>query len=172
VKLKSHIAASSQERVHFGHDGTPRKGLKTGTVIVKLALLLERSPTMSVVPYLTISGGRGAEAAEFYTKLFGAKEGMRMPAEDKKRLMHCELEFAGNRIFLSDEFQTQNAKPAMSSVFVGLDKPQDVDALANKAKAMGASIDLEPQDMFWGDRYAQFTDPFGHAWQAGAPKGG
>ena len=126
---------------------------------------------MSVVPYLTIGGGRGAEAADFYTKLFGAKEGMRMPAEDGKRLMHCELEFAGNRIFLSDDFQGVNAKPVMGSVFVGFDKPAEVDALAKKAKDMGATIDQEPQDMFWGDRYTRFTDPFGHAWQAGAPKG-
>lgn len=125
---------------------------------------------MSVVPYLTIADGRGAEAAEFYTKLFGAKEGMKMPAEDKKRLMHCDLEFAGNHIFLSDDFQNQGAKPAMASVFVGLDKAKDVDTLAAKAKAMGATIVLEPQDMFWGDRYAQFTDPFGHHWQIGASK--
>jgi uncharacterized glyoxalase superfamily protein PhnB len=45
---------------------------------------------MSVVPYLTIPGGRASEAAEFYTKLFGAKETMRMPLEDKKRL-RCAL---------------------------------------------------------------------------------
>ncbi len=25
--------------------------------------------------------------------------------------------------------------------------------------------------MFWGDRFAMFTDPFGHSWQVGAPKG-
>lgn len=126
---------------------------------------------MSVVPYLTIPDGRGAEAAAFYIKLFGAKEGMKMPAEDKKRLMHCELEFAGNRIYLSDDFRGQTGNPAMSSVFIGLDKPQDVDALAQKAKDMGATIDQEPQDMFWGDRYTHFTDPFGHSWQAGAAKG-
>lgn len=124
---------------------------------------------MSVVPYLTIGGGRGAEAATFYAKLFDAKEGMRMPAEDGKRLMHCDLEFAGNHIFLSDDFRAQaGGEPAMSSVFVGLDKPADVDALAKKAKDMGATIDQEPQDMFWGDRYMRFTDPFGHSWQAGA----
>jgi PhnB protein len=125
---------------------------------------------VSIVPYLTIAGGRGAEAAAFYSKLFGAKEGMKMPAEDGKRLMHCELEFAGNRIYLSDDFQGQNAKPAMASVFVGFDKAADVDALARRAKDLGATITQEPQDMFWGDRYTRFTDPFGHAWQAGAPK--
>ena len=126
---------------------------------------------MSVVPYLTISGGRASEAAEFYTKLFGAKETMRMPAEDKKRLMHCALEFADNFIYLSDDFRNQPGKPQMSSVFVGLGKAGDVDALVSKAKNMGATVTQEPQDMFWGDRFAMFSDPFGHAWQVGAPKG-
>jgi PhnB protein len=23
---------------------------------------------------------------------------------------------------------------------------------------------MEPQDTFWGDRYAAFVDPFGHSW--------
>jgi len=125
---------------------------------------------MSVVPYLTIPGGRGAETTDFYTKLFGAKETMRMPAEDKKRLMHCALEFAGNFVYLSDDFRGQPGKPALSSVFVGLGKPNEVDALVSKAKSMGASVTQEPQDMFWGDRFAMFTDPFGHNWQIGAPK--
>jgi PhnB protein len=126
---------------------------------------------MSVVPYLTIPGGRASEAAEFYTKLFGAKETMRMPDEDKKRLMHCALEFAGNFIYLADDFRNQPGKPAMSSVFVGLGKAGDVDAVVSKAKNLGASVTQEPQDMFWGDRFAMFSDPFGHAWQVGAPKG-
>jgi len=126
---------------------------------------------MSVVPYLTIPGGRAREAAEFYTKLFGAKETMRMPAEDKKRLMHCALEFADNRIYLADDFRNQPGKPQMSSVFVGLGKASDVDALVSKAKNMGATVTQEPQDMFWGDRFAMFSDPFGHAWQVGARKG-
>ncbi len=126
---------------------------------------------MSVVPYLTIPGGRAAQAAEFYTKLFAAKETMRMPAEDKTRLMHCALEFAGNFIYLSDDFRNQPGKPALSSVFVGLGRAAEVDALVSKAKAMGATVSQEPQDMFWGDRFAMFTDPFGHSWQVGAPKG-
>ena len=125
---------------------------------------------MSVIPYLTIAGGRGAAAADFYKLLFDAKETMRMPAEDGKRMMHVALEFHGGGLFLSDDFAGEAAKPAMSSVFVRLDKPADVDATAAKAKALGATITQQPEDMFWGDRYARFTDPFGHSWQVGATK--
>lgn len=126
---------------------------------------------MSVVPYLTITGGRGAEAADFYRTLFDATETMRMPAEDGKRLMHCSFDFAGGSLFLSDDFQSEGGKPALASVFVGLGKAAEVDALVAKAKGMGVTMIQEPQDMFWGDRFAMFFDPFGHRWQIGAPKG-
>jgi len=125
---------------------------------------------MSVVPYLTIPSGRGAEAVDFYKTLFGAEETVRMPAEDKKRLMHCALKFAGNFIYLSDDFQGEGGRPALASVFVGFDKAPQVDALVAKAKSMGVKMIQEPQDMFWGDRFAMFSDPFGHRWQIGAPK--
>ena len=125
---------------------------------------------MSVVPYLTIAGGRGAEAADFYIRLFDAAETRRMAAEDGKRLMHCSFDFRGGSVFLSDDFINQGGKPALMSVFVGMDKAKDVDALAAKAKSMGAVVTQEPQDMFWGDRFAMFTDPFGHSWQVGASK--
>lgn len=55
-------------------------------------------------------------------------------------------------------------------MFVGLGKAGEVDALVSKAKALGATVTQEPQDMFWGDRFAMFSDPFGHSWQIGAPK--
>jgi PhnB protein len=135
----------------------------------KLSIEVRRNP-MSVVPYLTIPGGRAAEAATFYTKLFGATETVRMPAEDKKRLMHCELKFAESSLYLSDDFRDEKGGQPMNAVFVGLKKAPEVDALVAKAKGMGVTVTQEPQDMFWGDRFAMFTDPFGHRWQIGAAK--
>ena len=41
---------------------------------------------------------------------------------------------------------------------------KDVDAVFNKAVSMGAKPIMPPMDMFWGDRYAKFVDPFGHLW--------
>jgi PhnB protein len=124
---------------------------------------------MSIVPHLTIPGGKAVEAAAFYTELFGAKETRRFVGQDGKRLMHCELEFSGGVLYLADEFRDDaDAKPALNAVFVGFPKPSDVDAHAAKAKNMGATMTLEAADMFWGDRFAMFTDPFGHSWQLGA----
>ena len=125
---------------------------------------------MSVVAYLTLSDANAA--IQFYKQVFGALEKARMPSEDGKKIMHAELEFAGGRLFLSDDFTNAPKGPARArtSVFVGYDKAADVDAIASKAKKADATINQQPQDMFWGDRFAQFTDPFGHEWMIGAPK--
>jgi uncharacterized glyoxalase superfamily protein PhnB len=40
----------------------------------------------------------------------------------------------------------------------------DVDAVAARAIAAGAKVRMPVADMFWGDRYGQLEDPFGHRW--------
>src|SRR5258706_14879695 len=111
-KLKSHIFALLQNRRDFiERQGRTAQGLESPKPDGAGSERRNGELPMSVVPYLTIPGGRAGEAAEFYAKLFGAKETMRMPAEDKKRLMHCALEFAGNFIYLADDFRNQAGKP-------------------------------------------------------------
>ena len=126
-------------------------------------------PVQTITPHLVVNDANAA--IEFYKKALGATEVVRMPAQDGKRLMHCEMHFAGNAIYFADNMMDAKGPPAMVSVFIGFDKAADVDALTAKAKTMGAAIIQEPQDMFWGDRFAMFTDPFGHSWQVGASKG-
>ena len=41
---------------------------------------------------------------------------------------------------------------------------EDADAFAKQAEAAGAKIIMPVTDMFWGDRYGQLEDPFGHRW--------
>ena len=41
---------------------------------------------------------------------------------------------------------------------------ENVDAAVEQAVAAGAKITMPLADMFWGDRYAQLEDPFGHRW--------
>jgi uncharacterized glyoxalase superfamily protein PhnB len=41
---------------------------------------------------------------------------------------------------------------------------QDVDAWHKRAVESGATNLMPPTDMFWGDRYGQVVDPFGHCW--------
>ena len=125
---------------------------------------------MAIIPQLVIADGRAAEAVEFYKSLFGAREERRVPGEGGK-LMHTELLFAGGVVHLNDDFMPPSSIPAMTAIFIGLDKAAEVDATIAKAKEMGATITQEAQDMFWGDRFGMFRDPFGHRWHVGAPKG-
>jgi PhnB protein len=40
----------------------------------------------------------------------------------------------------------------------------DVDALFELAVQAGSRVDMPISNMFWGDRFGKFTDPFGHQW--------
>jgi uncharacterized glyoxalase superfamily protein PhnB len=121
---------------------------------------------MSVTPYLNVTDANAAIG--FYVKAFGAEEKFRLPAEDGKKVMHAVLEIAGGTVFLSD--MAPASKPAAVSIALGLENARAVDALAARVKEAGGTITLAPQDMFWGDRFAELTDPFGHRWMLNAPK--
>ena len=41
---------------------------------------------------------------------------------------------------------------------------KDCDQTFRQAVDAGARAEMEPQDMFWGDRFAKLEDPFGHRW--------
>jgi PhnB protein len=41
---------------------------------------------------------------------------------------------------------------------------KDVDKTFAQATAAGATVEMPPMDMFWGDRYCKVQDPFGHKW--------
>ena len=64
-----------------------------------------------VTPYLAIQGA--AAAIEFYKKVFGAKELMRMPGPQGK-LGHVEIKVGDSKVMLADESQAMNflAPPA------------------------------------------------------------
>jgi PhnB protein len=117
-----------------------------------------------VIPYLTVDGA--SAAINFYARVFGAKERVRMPAPDGK-VGHAELEIGDSLIMLSDVFpdmggQTPHAlggTPVTVMVYV-----EDVDAVIKEAIAAGATAEGEVKDQFYGDRSGQFIDPFGHKW--------
>ena len=106
-----------------------------------------------------------ASAIDFYKSALGATEIMRMPGPDGK-VMHAELQIGDSKIMLSDECPGMSVAPdpsalPSSSLFV---YTEDVDALYNRAVGAGAKATMPLSNMFWGDRYGKFTDPFGHHW--------
>jgi uncharacterized glyoxalase superfamily protein PhnB len=122
---------------------------------------------MSVTPYLNVADA--AAAIRFYTDAFGAVETFRLPSDDGKKIMHAVMAIAGGTIFLSDVAPPR--EPAAVAIALGLDGAPAVDALADRVAAAGAAVTFGPQDMFWGDRFAEITDPFGHRWMLTAPLG-
>lgn len=117
-----------------------------------------------VTPYLAIQGA--AQAIDFYKKVFGAMEVMRMPGPQGK-LGHVEIKVGDSKVMLADESEQMNflgprargGTPVHIHVYV-----KDVDATVAKAIEMGAKMMREVQDMFYGDRTGSIEDPFGHFW--------
>ena len=121
----------------------------------------------SVVPYLRVRGA--AKAIEFYATALGAREELRLPTPDG-RIMHACLAIGDSILYLSDEFpEMGGAAGAPAGVTIHLNVP-DCDALWQRAMAAGATATMPLADMFWGDRYGKFKDPFGHEWSVSTHK--
>lgn len=128
-----------------------------------------QSPTGGITPYLTVKGARAA--VEFYTLAFDAVEFYRQPAEDGERLLHSHLGINGGSVMLSDdfpEFRGGAEAPAAAGVTLHL-QVDDADRWFNRAVAAGCTVVMPLDDQFWGERYGQLRDPFGHAWSVGGP---
>jgi len=120
----------------------------------------------SLIPYLVLRDA--AKAIDFYKQLFGAQELMRMTYPGTNKIAHAEIQIRNAVMMLGEEAPQYGAVSPLalngpSPVNVFLYVP-DVDAIFNKAVSMGAKGNMPPGDMFWGDRYCKFTDPFGHNW--------
>ena len=128
-----------------------------------------QGPTTGLTPHLSVGHGHAGKAIEFYVAAFGAVEKVRIPAEDGKRLMHAHLIINNGSLMLADDFPEFHGggytPPAAVTLHLQVD---DVDAWYARAVAAGAVPRMPPEDMFWGDRYAQVDDPFGFTWSLGA----
>ena len=118
----------------------------------------------SLTPHLVCAGA--ADAISFYKRAFKAIEQARLPGPDGK-LMHAAVKIGDSTLMLVDENpQWGSLGPKAlkgSPVTIHLYVP-DVDATVAQAVAAGAKVTMPVADMFWGDRYGQLEDPFGHRW--------
>jgi PhnB protein len=125
------------------------------------------------IPHLVVSDGEAA--IKFYEKAFGAACENKHLAEDGKRVMHAHLKLGSGVLFLNDdfpEFSGQGAQPPTrlggTSCAFHLEVP-DADAAWERATQAGAEIVTALDNQFWGARYGQLRDPFGHLWSIGGP---
>ena len=118
----------------------------------------------SLTPHLVCRDA--AAAIDFYGRAFGAIELFRLPMPNG-RLMHACVRIGDSQLFLFDEMpehgahspQTLKGTPVTLHLQV-----EDADAVFARAVQAGATVGMPLADMFWGDRYGQVVDPFGHHW--------
>ena len=83
-------------------------------------------------------------------------------------IMHAEIMIGDSPVMLCDASpetgsqSTQSLNGTPVSIFMYV---PDVDGFVARATAAGATLKVPLTNMFWGDRYAQLADPYGHVWQ-------
>lgn len=118
-------------------------------------------------PYLCVRDA--GQAIAYYSKVFGADEKFRL-TEPGGRIGHAELDFGTTTLMLSEEYPEcgvvapQPAGGTSMSIHLHVDNADDVIARAVDA---GGTLDMAPQDQFYGERSGIFRDPFGHRWNIG-----
>ena len=133
---------------------------------------MSERPTFA--PYLVVSNA--AAAIDFYKKAFGAEELVRHAAPGTDKLMHAHLVVHGGHLMLSDDFSSQMGGKSETPEALGGSPVtfhlhvDDADGAWKKAVDAGAEITMPLADQFWGDRYGQLRDPFGHKWSIGQTK--
>jgi PhnB protein len=123
----------------------------------------------TLTPHLVVKDA--GRAIEFYQKGFGAKQVGGVFRTPDGKVMHAELQIGDSRVMLADEFpgmgtcqSPQTLGGTASSLMI---YSEDVDRLFNQAVGAGATVAMPLQNQFWGDRYGQVKDPFGHVWALG-----
>jgi PhnB protein len=120
----------------------------------------------TATPYLIISGGKAAQALQWYKDAFGAVEEFRMPTPDG-RVGHAEIKIGDSHIMLADEYpemgyrgpESLGGSPGLILLYV-----ENADSVFQQAVANSAKVKQEMKDQFYGDRSGTITDPFGHNW--------
>ncbi len=124
----------------------------------------------TVTPYLVVRDAAGA--IDFYKQALGAEELYRIEGPPGK-IGHAEIRIGDSIIMLSDEMESGDCRSPQAlggtavNIFLYV---KDVDQVFDQAVSAGAKVSMPVADMFWGDRFGQVTDPFGHSWSLATHK--
>ena len=124
----------------------------------------------TITPHLIVSDA--AKAIEFYKKAFGAREHDRFMTPDGKGVMHAQMEIGNSMLMLGNEFPPHCLSPKSrggTSVTLSL-YVENADASFDRAVKAGCTVKMPMMDQFWGDRYGQVEDLFGHQWSIATHK--
>ena len=123
----------------------------------------------TITPHMVIKNATHAIA--FYKKAFGVEELGRHMTPDGQLVMHATLKIGDSMLMVSDEFPDGQGCPGWVSPKTNKGTTvtlhlyvEDVDAVFKQAVAAGCEPNMQPMNAFWGDRYGQVFDPYGHSW--------
>lgn len=103
-------------------------------------------------------------ALDFYGPAFGAQTVTTLDGPDGN-LMHAEVKIGDSLIMIDPAREDMKDPMALGGSPVTLMLyVEDADAAFDTAVQAGAVVNMPLEDQFWGDRYGQLIDPFGHAW--------
>ena len=122
-----------------------------------------------VVAYLQLDGAM--KALDFYRQALGAELAALMPPDEQGRTMHAHLYINGSSVMLSDFFPEHCHAVQQPQAFIRTLIVDDIGTWWQRAVDAGAEPVMPPAEMFWGDRYGQFRDPFGVLWALNQPQG-
>ena len=157
---RSAMKKSAPKKVAAKKRAAPKKATKRKVLAVPKGY-------HTATPYLIARGARAA--MDFYNKAFGAKQTVCMEGPGGS-IMHGEFRIGDSMFMISEENVGMGQKSPEtlggSGTHVML-YVKGVDDFVKRAADAGATIEMPPSDMFWGDRYAKLRDPFGHLWSIG-----
>jgi len=114
----------------------------------------------TLTPYLVVDGAE--KVIRFMKDAFGAQAVFEPMMRPDGKIMHAEFKVGDSVVMIADA--SERAKPTSTMLHVYV---PNVDAVYQKALKAGATSEMEPADMFYGDRAGGVKDPAGNRWHIG-----
>lgn len=128
---------------------------------------------MQMIPYFYFNGNAN-EAIEFYREVFkaGPVNLMKykdqpypgMPEEHAEMILHAEIVFGNNTIYVSDAVGERKVKVGDNvQVNLNCNTEPEIHIIYEQLKE-GGVVRMPLQDTFWGAVFGSLTDRFGITW--------
>ncbi len=129
---------------------------------------------MKVHPYLNFAG-QAEEAFNFYKSVFGGEflanmkmseipEGDKLSEQEQNLTMHISLQIAKDTVLMASDIMPSAGQvlQAGSQTYIMLttESREEADRLF-KGLSKGGNVEMDMDDMYWGDYFGSLVDKFG-----------
>jgi uncharacterized glyoxalase superfamily protein PhnB len=126
-----------------------------------------------------LARAKPGEGDRFLSRAFGAEVLYRSTVGPESRVLHAQLRIADSWVLVSEEnmgmpeevyaryetgTKTRSPETLRGTTVILELYVDDVDRAFRRAVEAGASPKIAVGNAFYGDRYGQLVDPFGHVW--------